>query len=348
MVRIMKYSSAAAGVCLAVLVAVCWGCDDNSGDSGEQSLFARHPSNPLYASSGSAWNFAGIGDPSVLYDTSAGLYKMWCSGGGIVVPNPDVLVRTQYLTSPDGITWTEYGTNPVFDVGPGGSDWDRGGIETVHVLRDGAAYMMWYGGYEVREDPPVTLKIGLATSFDGIAWTREATNPVIDKGTPGEWDDSWVESPSVVKVGSTYYMLYSGIKDPYQFAIGLATSLDGITWTKHAGNPVFQAEPANDWENAMVYAPSLFHDGSQFVMFYVGVNATTFPDAMRIGMALSPDCVSWTRSVENPVLGLPAAGSWDEHGPFVPSVIFKDGTWMMHYLSGANPNEQIGLATWTP
>ena len=333
-------------------------CGGNGGGNGDgngdgdgkepQITFTRDAANPVYTPSGSAWNFAGIGDPSVLYDSTAGLYKMWCSGGGIVAPDPDVLVRTQYLTSPDGTTWDEYGTNPIFTVGLGVTDWDRGGVETVHVLKDGDTYVMWYGGYEVREEPPVTMKIGLAISTDGIAWDKEATNPVVDKGAPGEWDDSWIESPSVVKVGGTYYMLYSGIGDPYRFAIGLATSADGIAWTKYAGNPVFEPEPANDWENAIVYAPSLYHDGSQFVMFYVGINATTFLDAARIGMATSSDCVTWTRSADNPLLDLPLAGSWDEHGPFAPSVIFKDGTWMMYYLSGSNPGERIGLATWTP
>ncbi len=345
------YCRIVAFIFILWLFAGCGGSssdDGGVGSDGSQIQFVRDASNPLYTSPGSTWNFAGIGDPSVMYDSSDGLYKIWCSGGGVVPPNPDVLVRTQFLTSPDGITWTEYGTNPVFDVGSGGTDWDRGGVETIHVMKNGTTYMMWYCGYEVREEPPVTMKIGLATSSDGITWAREVTNPVIDKGVPGEWEDSWIESPSVVKVGDTYYMLYSGVKAPYQFAIGLATSLDGIIWTKHTGNPVFYAEPANDWENAIVYAPSLYHDGSQFIMFYVGINSTTALDATRIGMATSHDCVTWTRSADNPVMDVPVVGSWDEHGSFVPSVIFKDGTWMLYYLSGANPNEQIGLATYTP
>ncbi len=324
--------------------------DDNVDDRIHQLpiTFTRDAANPVYAPSRSAWNFAGIGDPSVIYDSTAGIFKMWCSSGGIVEPHPNVLVRIQYLTSLDGKKWNEYGMNPVFDVAPEGSDWDRGGVETVHVMKDNAAYMMWYSGYEVRENPPVTMKIGLATSSDGIIWYREDANPILDKGAPGEWDDSWIESPSVVTVNGYYYMLYSGIGDPYRCAIGLATSRDGIRWTKYPGNPVFEPEPANSWENAVVYAPSLYHDGNQFVMFYVGMNSATFLEAARIGIAISNDGITWKRSKDNPVLDLPAARSWDEHGSFAPSVIFKNGTWMMYYISGANPNEQIGLATWTP
>jgi beta-1,2-mannobiose phosphorylase / 1,2-beta-oligomannan phosphorylase len=332
-----------SGVLLAAILGIA-GCDD--GRDGEQTLFTRNLANPLYTSTGQAWNFAGVGDPCVIYDGGDSLYKMWLSAGGVVPPDSTVRVRTAYLTSPDGIDWTEWGTNPVFDAGPGGSDWDRGGIETVTVLKDGGTYKMWYGGYEARTDPPLTMKIGLATSTDGITWVREGSNPVLDKGSPGSWEDGWIESPSVVKVGGTYYMLYSGITTGYGYAIGLATSPDGVNWTRHPGNPVFRHEPATAWEDGLVYAPALYHDGSRFIMFYVGVNQETFLDAARIGMATSPDCITWTRSADNPVLGLPAPGSWDEHGPFVPTVLYQDGTFEMWYLSGGNPNEAVGLATY--
>jgi hypothetical protein len=349
----MKHSGHSPAVLAIGLVTVLLagpGCGSGGGNDGggAHTLFTRDAANPLYTSTGQTWNFAGIGDPCVIYDTDAGLYKMWLSAAGVVAPDPVVRVRTAYLTSPDGITWTENAANPVFDVGPGGTDWDRGGVETVTVLKDGATYMLWYGGYEVRVSPPDTMKIGLATSSDGVTWTRSGTSPVLDKGAPGSWEDGWIESPSVVKVAGTYYMLYSGMSMGSAYGIGLATSSDGIAWTKDAGNPVFLHEPANEWENGLVYAPALCYDGSQFVMYYVGVNAVSFLDALRIGMATSPDCVTWTRSAANPVLDLPAPGNWDEHGAFVPTVLSKDGTWMMWYLSGANPDETIGRAAWTP
>ena len=332
---------------VAGLAVTLLGCGDEGGE-GEATIFVRHPSNPVYQSSASAWNFAGIGDPSVIYDSDDGVYKMWTSGGGVVPPDPSVIVRTQYLTSPDGVTWTESAVNPVLFEGAGGSDWDRGGVETVMVLKDGGQYYLWYGGYEVREDPPLTLQIGLATSSDGINWSKSLANPVLSPGTSGEWDEGWVESPSVVKVGSTFHMLYSGVNLVSEYRIGLATSPDGVTWTKHPSNPGLSPEPANSWENAFVYAPSILHDGAEFKMWYVGLNATTFLSEVRIGMAASPDGVTWTRSPDNFVLGLGPSGAWDEAGAFVPSVILRGGEYMMWYLCGSNPNEKVGLATWTP
>jgi len=322
--------------------------DGHVGDDAQESSvqFERNPANPLYQSSGSSWNFAGIGDPCVLYDADAGLYKMWTSAGGTVPPSTDVIVRTQYLTSADGVHWTEH-ENPVLFEGSGAQDWDRGGVETVTVLHDGQQYWLWYAGYERRENPPVTMKIGVATSSDGISWQKAAENPVIDKGASGEWNESFVESPTVVKVGSMFYMWYTGVDSQMHFRIGMATSSDGVHWTDEPGNPVFAAEPSHDWENGGVYGPAVLRDDDRFVMFYVGLNAQTFLNALRIGMATSPDGISWTRPQAEPVLDVGATGAWDEKGPFVPTVIARDNGYWMWYLSGDNPNEKIGLATWS-
>jgi len=340
------------GTVLGVIgwVVLLWaaGCGDGGGGGGHTHLFVRDPANPVYVPSGSAWNFAGIGDPSVIYDPDDSLFKMWLSGGGVVGANPDAIVRTQYLTSPDGVVWTEYGTNPVFMEGLGPTDWDRGGVETVTVLKLGTEFWMWYGGYEVRAFPPVTMKIGLATSLNGVDWSRYGSNPLLAPGPAGAWDELWIESPVVAAGPGGLYMLYTGVDSGLVYRIGLATSPDGIVWTKYAGNPVLSPNPACAWENGAVYGPALLFDGTQFRMWYVGLNAVTFLDAMRIGMATSPDGTTWTRSPSNPVLDVGNAGQWDAQGAFVPSVILKDGTCMMWYASGANPDEKVGLARWTP
>ena len=141
-------------------------------------------------------------------------------------------------------------------------------------------------------------------------------------------------------------MWYSGIDSSQTYRIGVATSPDGKTWTNCASNPVFSSESANAWENGYVYAPSVLYDGSQYKMFYVGLNSSTFINAYRIGMATSPDGINWTRWANNPVLNLGSSGGWDAGGPFVPTVILKDSELSMWYLSRSSPSEAIGLATW--
>jgi predicted GH43/DUF377 family glycosyl hydrolase len=60
-------------------------------------------------------------------------------------------------------------------------------------------------------------------------------NPIV-KPVSG-WDSADVGVPAAVKDGSTYYMIYSG-GNGTTYALGLATSTDGHTWTKYGSNPV--------------------------------------------------------------------------------------------------------------
>jgi len=45
------------------------------------------------------------------------------------------------------------------------------------VVRDGDEYKLWYSGYDGK-----TWRIGLATSRDGINWTKDHRNPVLVTG----------------------------------------------------------------------------------------------------------------------------------------------------------------------
>jgi hypothetical protein len=64
---------------------------------------------------------------------------------------------------------------------------------------------MWYSGFD-----GITTRIGHAYSSNGIAWTKDTLNPVLEDGPPGSWDDIMSYQPSVLFDGSTYHMWYSG------------------------------------------------------------------------------------------------------------------------------------------
>lgn len=116
--------------------------------------------------------------------------------------------------------------------GPDGSfDDEQVSVPQVLKLEDGT-YRMYHSGF----NKDGAMHIDLATSDDGIEWTRQA-EPVL---FPGEGRRTWdrcsgVERPRVVQTEEGWIMVYRGGTH-----LGLAFSDDGIVWDKYAG-----AEPGD-------------------------------------------------------------------------------------------------------
>ena len=70
---------------------------------------------------------------------------------------------------------------------------------------DGTTYRMWYAGTDGDHD-----RVGYATSPDGIIWTKNPANPVINLGPSGSWDDASVDPGPIIFDGTTFQMLYNG------------------------------------------------------------------------------------------------------------------------------------------
>jgi hypothetical protein len=136
--------------------------------------------------------------------------------------------RIGYATSPDGITWTKYAGNPVLDTGAAGS-WEGEDVTTPTVIKEGSTYHMWYTGHDGD-----AFRIGHATSSDGIIWIKDGFNPVLDVGPAGGWDWLGVYSPSVVKTGDEFQLMYSGSTLPPSWESGYATSSNGVDWKREA------------------------------------------------------------------------------------------------------------------
>jgi hypothetical protein len=137
-----------------------------------------------------------------------------------------------YSTSTNGVDWTAYGGNPVLTP-------SQGIIDCVNTWLEGETYYMLYRSTEW----DLTEKaIGLATSPDGITWTKYANNPVIDPS-----DVDWtapagirqIDPCGLIKVGSTYYM-WSNNVGVFPRQSGLFTSTDLHTWTEDVNNPIFE------------------------------------------------------------------------------------------------------------
>lgn len=138
--------------------------------------------------------------------------------------------RILAATSPDGTTWTKLGV--VLGPGPAGSD-DQYAPLIPHVIAVGGVFRMYYTGFAAPQ--PSITKILLATSPDGVTWTRVGT--VLSNGMAGSADSFGAEAPAVAAVKSAgaktiYEMIYRGQTEAGGTSLMEAISTDGMAWRK--------------------------------------------------------------------------------------------------------------------
>ncbi len=238
------------------------------------------------------------------------------------------------LSASNPVSWTKYASNPVINLGAGGS-FDSSHAYVFSVILDGSTYKMWYDGND-----GINNRVGYATSSDGITWTKSASSPVLNLGTSGAWDDVHVSHPSVILDGSTYKMWYAGY-DGSLWKIGYATSSDGISWTKSVSNPVLSVEAGGTWDDAAIFTPRVIIDGSTYKMWYAGYDGLTW----RIGYATSSDGITWNKYGSSAVFDLGSNGTWDDANLIQPHVILSGSTYKMWYAGNDGVSWRIGYAT---
>ena len=68
-------------------------------------------------------------------------------------------------------------------------------------------------------------------------WRRDSDSPCISLAPPGAFDDAHILAPCVLYENNTFSMWYIGSGGSVEervYSLGLATSEDGINFTKHA------------------------------------------------------------------------------------------------------------------
>jgi predicted GH43/DUF377 family glycosyl hydrolase len=231
--------------------------------------------------------------------------------------------------------WTKH-PDPVLVNGSSG-EWDVNLDYIGSVIFSDDTYTMWYSGWgnDIRG-------VGLATSIDGIAWTKEANNPVFGAGPEGSWDQDYVSCGDVTMVNDTFHMWYTGYKDGYEnSAIGHATSADGINWERDPANPVLTVEPEGDWKYEFVWVDEVIFTGSEFHMWYAAGDLPPNDKEGAICHATSPDGSNWKRDSNNPVLEPGEPEEWDNPSIGFTSVIFDGARFHMWYAGGKDPDDHI-------
>jgi len=215
--------------------------------------------------------------------------------------------RIAYATAPTPLgPWTK---GPVIlDIGALG-EWDDGRVSEPFVLKDGDTYYLFYMGDRVPYGS--SEQIGLATTSaadfplgpGGGNWTKHGLilphNP-----DPSAWDCGLTADPSVIKVGDTFYMLYTGsyANEHWKLGIAYASSPFG-PWTR-PDSPNIQLGPLGSWDDDRLVRGAIHYHNGKYIMPYTGHNgrykggiATADPyvaeELITFETRTSPDGVTW-------------------------------------------------------
>ena len=221
----------------------------------------------------------------------------------------------------NGVRWYQLIGSPLLTAGGAGS-FDEYGISKACVIKDNDGYKMYY--YAENKYPH---SIGLATSADGLHWSKYPDNPILLPGYSGAWDDAGVMATTVIyEGGSVYRMYYQGSSGEYA-NIGYATSGDGINWEKYSHNPVLRHGDSGEFDELTSGEPNIVHAAGRYHLFYTGTNSA---NRNKIGYAYSLDGFNWAKYNHNPILD---AGSslWEYQCVSAPTVIYKDSIFHMWY-----------------
>ena len=164
-------------------------------------------------------------------------------------------------TSQDGESWYKHPDSPVLTHGPALS-WEARSVSGAEVWYDNGIFKMLYGGTD-----NVLSHTGIATSIDGVNWAKDPRNPVLRCGDAGAVDATAASVVGIASREGVLYMLYRSIDGGGYHSYSLATSPDGLDWTKWAENPV---KRGNGWDSYWLGGGTLIYHKDLFRFWYCG------------------------------------------------------------------------------
>lgn len=335
-------------VCLIitmVLLTMSYAQNRVSTDTTPGTQWEQYSDNPVIMPGVQGdWNGGSSFAPNVIMYKDT--LRMWYVGSTVYGFNGTISIG--YAWSLDGINWQQYSNNPI--LSPHSGDWEYPHLIYPHVIADGDTLRMWYGGGNMIQ---AGMRIGYATSTDGINWNRH-TLPVIDPDADwihDDWNKDGVLPGTVIKEGETFKMWFGGglgtagyPTDLSHWSIGYATSSDCIHWS-FRNDPVLSHGISEDFDENEALNAYVIRTDSGYDMWYFGHN--TASRKASIGYASSTDGINWTKYYNNPVLTSDQLSvPWAEN--YYDPCIYFDGEKFRMWFTGWDHDSQliaIGYAT---
>ena len=225
-------------------------------------------------------------------------------------------------------------SNPNYDYAP-------------TIMKDGKVYKIWWCSTWPGQSGD---RILYATSSDGTHWgtPRMVLAPYAGPG----WPNATVEGyhncdPSAVKVNGVYYMYYDSdykVNSTLRLTrIFLATSSDGISWTKYPSNtnPKVIIQPGSNSTSYGIGQPSVIYKDGKFLLYYTDTSRSSSYSAAPVFRASSSNGINFADDQSQPVFPYPAVDV-----KFVPviskyAILYGDGAtkiWTSFSDDGLNWN----------
>ena len=166
----------------------------------------------------------------------------------------------------------EYTNGPV-NILPHGdpAEYDEilwGGQAPASIIKFNGLFFMYYvgaDGYDTPLDTPTNRALCLATSPDGVNWTKYASNPVVTYTTGGSVEEG-VGGAAVIVNGSTIHLYYSAIRDTggglVDLDIRYRSSTDGYSF---GSDQLILTVPGDEYNTQTV-----IHDGTDYHLYITG------------------------------------------------------------------------------
>lgn len=213
------------------------------------------------------------------------LFRLWLFSGLCLFATHAAAAADEFPT--ELVNFTASDRNPTFTGRPG--HWDVMIRERGWIVRDGELWRLWYTGYDPAQQPPL-MRLGYATSGDGLAWQRHGDRPLIE--------DLWVEDMMVVRHEDRWLMFAEGKGDQSH----LLSSVDGLRWTQ-LGTLDVRLTNGRPIPPGPFGTPTAYFEAGVWNLFYERRDA-------GIWLARSTDLKTWTNVSDEPLI-VPGPGDYD-------------------------------------
>lgn len=252
---------------------------NNYGFAAETVEFIPSPGNPVFSGTGTdTWDKYIRERGYILFEDS--LYKMWYTGY-----NPDISKQRflGYATSTNGISWTRYAENPIFN-----KKW----TEDMFVIKNDNTYYMYAEG----ENDVAHL----LASDDGIQWQEKGDLTI--HTAKGDVIPAPYGTPTIWIENGTWYLFYERNDE----AVWLATSTDKINWVNVQDDPILKPGPET-YDIAAIAVNQIVKVDGNYYLFYHATSSFEWQNSVSeevwtSNVAMSTDLLHWVKYPDNPVV----------------------------------------------